>query len=167
MPVLHPDIQSRVKNQGFHERAHTQMHIIHQCFIIDNFSIDHRGRNSDFYYTKILDRSFTDTYSGLPSRLQNDPGRSCTWHTRAHGQWWSLPMARRYFIISFEAHAYKSACTQGAPARSPHHGVPRCCAHTSPIKCRINSGTHRILGSRAGGGGGRMNSAENLLSKRG
>lgn len=76
---------------------------------------------------------------------------------RARGQWWSLPMARRYFIISFEAHAYASACTQGASARPPHHDMPRCCAHTSPIKCRINSGTHHILGSRP------LNSAENMM----
>jgi len=34
----------------------------------------------------------------------------------------------------------------------PIIGMPRCCAHISPIKCRINSGTHRILGSHASGG---------------
>lgn len=131
-----------------------QTHISQWYFIIDNFYVDHRGR---IFVTTLKVRSSTGRLQIhirdlLLARLQNDPGRSCTWHTRARRQWWSLPMAKRYFIISFEAHAYTSACTQGAPARPPYHGMPRCCAHTSPIKCRINSGAHRILGSYAGGG---------------
>lgn len=94
------------------------------------------------------------------------PGRSRTWHTRAREQWWSLPMARRYFIISFETHAYTSACTQGALAQSIlritacHDVVP-----TSPIKCRINFGVRRISDSARAGV--RMDSAgESLFSKR-
>lgn len=57
---------------------------------------------------------------------ESDPGRSCTWHTRARERWWSLPMARRYFIISFEARAYTRACKRGAlaPVTARHDVVP-------------------------------------------
>lgn len=71
--------------------------------------------------SEVLGYSLANMYSDpLLARVENDPGRSRTWHTRAREQWWSLPMAMRYFIISFEARAYTSVCTQGALAPSSH-----------------------------------------------
>lgn len=70
-----------------------------------------------------------------------------------------LPMAPQYFIISRDARTlwsthsclfvhgrgYSISAHETVSTRALRHATPRCCAYTSPIKCRINFGALHIL----------------------
>lgn len=73
-----------------------------------------------------------------------------------------LPMVPQYFIISHDARTswsthsclfvhgrgYSISAHETVSTRALRHATPRCCAYTSPIKCRINFGALHILDRR-------------------
>ena len=116
------------------------------------------------WFARSLGFSFVFAIRGHRARRRASRGHTRDIHARGglHEAGGGLPMVPQYFIISRDARTswcthsclfvhgrgYSISAHETVSTRALRHATPRCCAYTSPIKCRINFGALHILDPR-------------------